>query len=273
MKPIFEIIPSEFNAAQTTLIGEISEEGFNYIFKENEEIIGIGASVFEKDYTDDDIAIALPLFFHQRKCFAEPFKKIIIQFSFPQSAMVPFELYNREENQQVLDILFGDNSYPTEIFSELPHGRNSFHIYRVCSSIFEVLHRQFPGAVFTHQFTSMASRKVENENELNIVFYGKKLAVSFFSEGKFQLLNSFHYNAPQDASWILLNATSGIEKDKINVVVSGLIEESSILYSELRKYFNHIHFNDGPTSIKYNAEMMQHPAHYLSHIFAIESCE
>lgn len=273
MKPIFEIIPAEFNAPQTTLIGEISEEGFNYIFEEEGEVIGIGASLFEKNYTDDDIAIALPLFFHQRKCFARQFKKIIIQFSFPQSAMVPFQLYNRQDNAQVLDSLFGDSNYHTEIFTELPQGRNSYHIYRVCSSISEALRQQFPAAVFTHQFTSMACKKIESENELNIVFYGKKLVVSFFSEGKIRLLNSYYYQAPQDAAWILLNATSGVDRNNVDLIVSGLIEESSILYSELRKYFNHIHFNDGPGSIKYNTEMMQHPAHYLSHLFAIGSCE
>ena len=273
MKPIFEIIPSEFNGAQTTLIGEISEEGFNYIFEEEGEIIGIGASLFEKNYKDDDIAIALPLFFHQRKCFAQPFKKIVIQFSFPQSTMVPFQLYNSEENHQVLDTLFGDNSFSTEMFSELSKGRNLYNIYRAPASICDVLRQQFSGVIFTHQYTSMACKKIESENELNIVFYGKKLVVSFFSEGKFRLFNSYHYHAPQDVSWILLNVTTGIYRNKVNVIVSGLIEESSILYLELRKYFNHIHFNDGPASIKYNAEMMQHPAHYLSHIFAIESCE
>ncbi len=273
MKPIFEIIPTVFNAAQTTLIGEISDEGFNYVFEENGEIIGIGASLFEKNYKDDDIAIALPIFFHQRKYFAETFKKIIIQFSFPQSAMVPFQLYKREDNAKVLDSLFGDSNYQTEIFTELPQGRNSYHIFRVCSSISEALRQQFPSAVFTHQFTSMACKKSENENELNIVFYGKKLVVSFFSGGKFRVFNSYYYQAPQDVSWILLNVTSVVDRNNVNLMVSGLIEESSILYTELKKYFNHIHFNNGPASIKYNAEMMQHPAHYLSHIFAIESCE
>lgn len=273
MKPIFEIIPTEFNAAQTTFIGEISEEGFNYVFEENGEIVGIGASLFEKNYKDDDIAIALPIFFHQRKCFQESFKNTIIQFSFPESAMVPFRLYNREQNAQVLNSLFGDVNYQTEIFTELPEGRNSYHIYRVCSSIADALRQQFPAAVFTHQFTSMACKKFENENELNIVFYGKKMVVVFFSEGKIRILNSYYYQAPQDAAWILLNITSGIDRNNVNLKLSGLIEASSILYSELKKYFNDINFDNGSGSIKYNVNTFQHPAHYLSHIFAIESCE
>ncbi|MBS1737064.1 MAG: DUF3822 family protein [Bacteroidetes bacterium] len=273
MKSIFEIIPAEFNAAQTTLIGEISEEGFNYIFREDNNIIGIGAAFFEEKIKDDDVAISFPLFFHQRNYFAQPFKEIIIQFSFPQGALVPFELYCPEENEKVLNILFGDNCCKSEIFSDLLNHRNAYQIYRVCSSICDVFRNQFPGAVFTHQFTTMATRIVEYEYELNVVFYGKKLVVSLYAEDKFKLLTSFQYRAPQDTSWILLNATSGIERDKINVVVSGLVEESSILFAELKKYFNHIHFNEGSSQIKYNVGQMKHPAHYLSHIFAIEPCE
>ena len=97
--------------------------------------------------------------------------------------------------------------------------------------------------------------------------------VSLIKDGKHQLINSFNYRTAEDVTYTLLNICQQFEVENIDLEISGLLEKNSALYKEIYKYFQTIDLIFLPENKNYNEEITQHPSHYFSHIFALDSCE
>ena len=110
MRTVFEILPSSFNAENSKLICEVSDEGFTFCIKDEmkNSFIGLGVYQFEKKKASVGLSIALQVFFHQKEILSEKFKSICIVYSFPESALVPVSLYNKEKKSSLMNTLFGD---------------------------------------------------------------------------------------------------------------------------------------------------------------------
>jgi hypothetical protein len=87
------------------------------------------------------------------------------------------------------------------------------------------------------------------------------------------LINSYKYQKPEDVSYTLLNICRQFQLQDIHLQISGLLEETSVLYKEIYKYFTDIEFTSLSSEINYSEEITKFPAHYFSYIFAIDSCE
>jgi len=99
------------------------------------------------------------------------------------------------------------------------------------------------------------------------------MVVSVVKDGKHQLINSFNYRTEQEVTYILLNICNQFDIENIDVEISGLLEKSSALYKEIYKYFDTIGLTPLPENKNYIKEITEHPAHYFSHIFALDLCE
>ena len=275
MKKIFEILPSSLEANNCILICEMSNEGFSFTIKDEIENKFVALTVyhFDKNTPLVGFPIALQIIFHENKLLSEPFKKTNIVFSFPESVLIPFSHHDETQDENVLNLVHGDLQTNEQLFKEVIRGRDIYNVFRISSSVIEVLQKQFPGASNKHQYSVLLEENVTGKNKLSLIFYGQKMVASLIKNGEHQLINSFNYNNPQDVAYTILNICQQFDVPHIDVEVSGLLEKRSALFKEIYKYFETIDFTVLPEDKNYNEGILELPSHYFSHIFALDSCE
>ena len=98
------------------------------------------------------------------------------------------------------------------------------------------------------------------------------MVVSLIKDGKHQLINSFNYRTAEEITYTLLNICQQFDVENIALEISGLLEKNSALFAEIYKYFETIDLTPLPENKNYSEEITQHPSHYFSHIFALDTC-
>ncbi|MGN6532538.1 MAG: DUF3822 family protein [Ginsengibacter sp.] len=275
MRTLFEILPSSFDPENCSLLCEVSNEGFSFFIKneESNSFVGFGVYHYDKKKPAIGFPIALQIIFHQKEILSKKFKNIGLVYSFPESVLVPFSLYEREKNQVLMNMMFGDLNQEDVLLTDVISERSMYNCYRIPGSLAEVIQNQFPNAVSTHQYSLLLKTTAEGSDQLTLIFYTQKVVVCFKTGEAYQLVNSFCYEAPEDVSYNLLNVCQQLKIEDPPVVVHGLIEENSPLFKEIYKYFSQISFAPLPVENFYTDEISKFPSHYFSHIFAIDSCE
>lgn len=275
MRTVFEILPPAYEPENCSLICEVSNEGFSYCIKEEEanSFVGLAVYHYEKGKPAVGFPIALQVIFHQKEIFTKNFKKICIVYSFPQSVLIPFSMYNREKNPTVMDMMFGDVESNDMILTDVIADQSMYNCYRLPAATLEMVKNQFPNASIAHQYSLILKKPVEEKDRISVIFYTQKVVVDLVKEHKHQLVNSYNYTTPQDISYILLNICHQFDIKNIHLVISGLIEENSALYKEIYKYFDDIELSGFRQGYQYSSEITTFPSHYFSYIFDIDSCE
>jgi hypothetical protein len=275
MNTVFEIMPSSCDPEKCALICEVSNEGFSYCIRNEDKKSYVGLAIYHFDSTKPAVGfpIALQVLFHQHDIFSKKFRKVCVGFSVPQSVLIPFSMYDRDKNQTLMNLLFGDIETENVILSDIISEQSLYNAYRLSAATVEMVKNQFPQATMTHQYSLILKSFSGNADRMSVIFYTQKVVVHVFSQGKHFLLNSFDFTTANDISYILLNICKQLKIKKIHLVLSGLVEENSALYDEIYKYFDDIEFAPFRKEYGYSEEITKFPSHYFSHIFDIDSCE
>ena len=275
MRTVFEILPQDYVPENCSLMCEVSNEGFSCCIKEEEVNSFLGLAVYHFDKTMPAVGfpIALQVLFHQKDIFSKSYKKVCVVYSFPQSVLIPFGIYNRQRNQTVINMMFGDVDAADSILTDVIADQSLYNCYRLPSATLEMVKTQFPDASIAHQYSLMLKDPAGAPDRISVIFYTQKVVVDVVKNGKHQLVNSYDYTSPQDISYILLTICHRFAFKNIPLKISGLIEENSSLYKEIYKYFDDIELSGFRQGHQYSEEIAAFPAHYFSHIFAIDSCE
>jgi hypothetical protein len=273
MKKVFEILPPSVEAANCILICEVSNEGFSFTIKDENQNLFVALSVYHFDKSTPPVGfpIALQIVFHENKLLSEPYKKIIIIYSFSESVLVPFSLYDGIQNEDVLNLVHGDLPNNDTIFTDIITGQNMYNFFRISTLLLDVINAQFPTANCLHQYSFLLRQPTE-KNKLSIIFYSQKMVVSLVKNGKHQLINSFSYHSPEEVSYTLLNICEQFDVPEIDIEICGLVEKKSSLFKDIYKYFQNVEMSVLPEGKNVSEEILQYPAHYFSHILALDSC-
>lgn len=275
MRTAFEILPTSLDAANCSLFCEVSNEGFSFCIKDETNNSFVGLAIYNYDKTKPlvGLPIDLQIVFHQKKdILSQKFNKVIVVYSLPQSVLIPFSIYSSDRNETVMNLMHGDFHANEIIFTDLITEHSVYNCYRIPTALYEVLQEHYPNATSAHQYTVLLKRPIEKEDKLSVIFYGQKLIVFLIQGGKYQLINSYSYITPEDVSYILLNVCHQLKIKNITLEINGLVEEDSLLYKEIYKYFTDIEFSKLPLGSNYSEEIKQYPTHYFSHIFSLDSC-
>jgi hypothetical protein len=139
----------------------------------------------------------------------------------------------------------------------------------VCKQILEF----FPSAVFFHAYTP--AMKIYNgfvaTNQIDIHFTTAFFRLLVKKEGKVQLAQTYSYKTPLDVVYYLLKVCYefGLDQSEVFLIVSGLIDQDSALYSEMHKYFLNLHFAQAPA---YTLPENEHPHHYFTSLYKLAAC-
>lgn len=275
MKTILEILPVDVDTQKCTLLCEISNEGFSYAIKNDDENVYIAVAVFHYDKNTDigDYSVILQNELERQPLLSGNFKKVYIMYSFEESVLIPLSLYSSRENTNVLSLIHGDLQNNVSVLTDFIVESGIYNTYNISTPLLNVLKSKFPDAANRHQYSVLLKQVPAEEDKLLIIFYLRKIVMMLNKNGSTQFINTFSYDTTDDVLYILLNACKQFEVDNIPVEISGMIEKNSPLSTGILEYFSSVRFTELPAGSNYSEDITKHLPYYFSYLFAVDSCE
>ena len=216
---------------------------------------------------------------YHNEWLARSYNRVTVVYYFPESILVPEQVYDDNLNKTSVDLIYGDLN-KGEILTDKLAGWNLYHVYRVPVALHQLLGAHFPKGHFYHAYTVVLRRKEQvskktEGDEAILIFYPNKLLFALFRNGELQIMQTFQYETAEDVTWHLLNACRQFNADCEQIIlrVSGLLDDHSSVYSELQKYFLNIELDEHPADFKYNEAFNEYPLHFFTSLFNTALCE
>jgi hypothetical protein len=281
IKPAFDIVPAAWaqdELLDSILLIEVSEKLIGYVVYNKEQKHLLGLRQYHLDISaEKPTAQALSEIIANDALLQQHWKEAIVVYNFPDSSLLPDQYFDIGMNKSITEVLFG-NAYKGLILSEKIPAWDVYNIYRVHREIHAILQQKFTAGRYWHYYSILLSA-IDKEREmpaslLQCVFYPEKFVVAFFKGKNLQLLQTYQYETPEDVSYFLLKICHQFDttQENLKLVVSGLIEQQSTLFTELLKYFQDIEFEQVPETIQTKGLLQNFPQHYFSPILKMAIC-
>ncbi|MEO7960634.1 MAG: DUF3822 family protein [Ginsengibacter sp.] len=275
MKPVLETRSANIDYEASTLICEVCDEGFSFLVKGGNDVLhGLCVYQFREVIAGPEYAIAFKTFFDHHDMLSENFSKTYLIYSMPESVLIPFEMYNSQNNADILSTVHGDIGSDSIVLTDVLIDEKIYNTYRVPADILKEMMAAFPNAQSCHQYSVLLKNIMGQENKMSVIFYSQKIVLMAQQDGRLLLVNSFPYKSPEDVSYILLNSCRQLALTNVSIELSGLIDKDSALFKEIYKYFEKVTLSSLPGTVQVSAELETHPSHFFSHFFGVEKvCE
>ena len=139
------------------------------------------------------------------------FKKVHMVYSFEESVLIPFSLYDSQENGNALNLIHGDLQSNTSILTDVITEKGIYNTYRVPTPLLLVIRSKFPEAVNRHQYSVLLKQVPAGGDKLSVIFYSKKIVLTLNKNGVAQFIKSFAYKTAEEVSYVLLNTCKQFE--------------------------------------------------------------
>lgn len=201
----------------------------------------------------------------------------VFVYNFPEASIIPGHYYHPEINDSISRLMYGEDGSEL-VFREQIKDTDMHNVYRVPKEIHSMLKEKFTGSQYWHIYTLMLLspdvKQHSTENNIHTVFYHDHFIAAYFANNGLQLIQTFHYQTPEDAAYYLLLICRqfNINQKDMSLTVSGLIDSQSALYAELLKYFPEVKEDGIPEEIKINGLLEEFPGHYFSPLLKMSLC-
>ncbi len=279
LKPAFDIIPGDLDPHTLSshhLVMEIGDRVFSYFIfdKSNHALVALRDFVFDSE-SNRPMADMIAEVVASDPVLARKFHDTTVVYSFPESSLLPSTFNNDSLDRSITQLVYG-NVQKGMIFREPVEGWEMVNVYRISRDLQSFIEQEFHPSRIFHAYTLMLGnleREAEDENLLKLRFYSDRLVVMAIKNGALQVIQTFFYQTPDDAAYHLLAICEqfDISPSSVLLEVGGLIDKQSALYSELQKYFLHIHHEEFP-GMESGELLTDFPAHYFSPLLKFATC-
>ena len=196
-------------------------------------------------------------------------EQVIICSAFPQSLLTP--KHGHKNDYILLNVLY-DSPSQKFLKDEIPESQMCI-TYTIPISLFNSIKEKFRFAEFVHAYTPTI--KIFNgfisADQIDIHFSTDHFRVVVKKQKHIQLAQAYSYKTPLDVVYFLLKICYefGLDQSGVDVIVSGLIDKDSSMYTELHHYFLNLHFAEAPS---YSVPENQYPQHYFTSLYNLAAC-
>ena len=191
------------------------------------------------------------------------YSSVQVSYASPQHTLLPISKYEKIALQNQLQLTFPFQ--PNSILLQESYADWQFYLgYLVPATIFKAVESKFPACQIKHSFKSMFNNLPAN-NLTSTIFIEvgiQQLDLLVFRAGQLVFCGTFQYTTEQDALYFLLKICQeySFELTEVRLQLSGLIDHSSKLYTELSSYFLNVTFR---TNSK-DWTLTNYPSHYFT---------
>ncbi len=271
MKTAFNIPPENVEKDTLHLLVETGVYGISFtcFAKAPVAIKGISVYNFSGDNFEADIVASLK----EQGSLFKGIASVTVCYDFKESVLIPDKFNNNNIADFSLSLLYGEDLHTVKLNDHITTA-GIINEYRIEKNFKKIIDEYFPSATIFHSTSLQVEQMSNAENLLRCIFFHNSIKVILFSEGKLMLVQQYFYSNPEDVAYHLLNACeqNSVSPSTIPLVLSGMIDEQSKLFTGIYNYFLHISF-DSPGENNFVAEGVKDlPAHYFSHIISLASC-
>lgn len=275
VKASFTIKRNTGSIEKTNLFIQAGNQGISFAeFNTDEQkFVALQFYSFPPGISITTLATDIESIFVEENLLQQNFKKIFITWCFNESILIPYEYFEASTAGEMLTLVYGNSNTGTSQ-QEMVMGQNLHTVYKIPAEIKSVFNNHFPFAIQTHQNSLLINVEKQYRDILYCCFYPSHITVMLRKNGQLQIIQNFEYHIPEDVVYHLLNICQNFELDpsRPTLLLSGLIDEDSILYKELYKYFLQLEFAKLPGQFSYTDEIKNYPSHYFSNLFATAAC-
>ena len=275
MKIAFKIPPVVNNFSDLHLLVEAGNEDISIIiFSKNPfSVAGYYSYNLNKHISPAEYAAAIKNILSQEEVFKQTFSSVHIFYNFTASTLVPTKYFIDEEKSKVCDVMFGQDKAAV-CFQENVKGNDIKLIYRVPYKVYEAFNNIFPKNNFAHSTSEQINFVSNNTDTLQCIIYHASIKVLLVKEGKIHLVQYFDYETPADVCYHLLNVCERflIPAASIHLILSGMVDKDSSLFTEVYKYFLHVSFSAAFADITISGDLQDLPQHFYNHLTALAQC-
>jgi hypothetical protein len=195
--------------------------------------------------------------------------KVFICSSFPTSFLTPLKYASNADDLLQLTYDRPGQSF----FRDNINDWQMVNSYSLSSDVHALINTIYPEALYVHEYTPALKNSISYDGieKIFIHFTTQFFRILVKKGAHIELVQTYAYKTPLDVVYYLLKIASeiGIDQSEASIILSGLIEESSALYTEIRNYFLHIRFyNDTSVSLPGN----EHPGHFFASTSNLAVC-
>jgi hypothetical protein len=275
LKIAFKIPPVVNNFSDLHLLVEAGNEDISFLlFKKTPLIVeGFYSYNLNKHISHADYAAAVTNILAQEDMLKQIFASTNIFYNFNTSTLIPAEYFIDDEKSNVCDTIFGQDKAAL-CFQENVKGNDIKLIYRVPDKVYEALNNVFPKNNFAHSTSEQINFVSNNTDTLQCIIYHASIKVLLVKEGKIHLVQYFDYETPADVCYHLLNVCERfqIPAASINLILSGMVDKDSSLFTEVYKYFLHVSLSAAFADVTVAEDLKELPQHFYNHLTALAQC-
>ncbi|MEO5683116.1 MAG: DUF3822 family protein [Chitinophagaceae bacterium] len=205
-----------------------------------------------------------------------PAAKKTFVYNFPESQLVPEQYFNADTSNDLIELLNGDLNKGVTLTESIP-GTDQYNVFRVPADVHHLFQRSFADAKYWHYYSLWLQpgqqQFLQQTTSLSVMFYPNRIVAAAVKDSRLQLLQSYTYEAAEDVGYYLLNICGQLDLAAADtpVILSGMIDVSSVLYTEIFKYFGHVELENNDAAAATPA-LQDYPAHFFSPLLKLAAC-
>lgn len=248
-----------------SLLLEIGNDYFSYAFwhRNSNTIDQLQFISFQQTELDEHLPTLLNEISQHR------FQSVHVCSAFPQSLLVPTKYFNNKYD--VLNLVYDQPAQ--EYFHDRINDWQMVNVYAMPQQLHQTLQQRFSNLHFVHAYTP--GIQVYNgyvaDNQLMVHFTPGFFRVLLKKESVIHLAQTYAYTTPLDVVYYLLKICYefGLEQSSVFLILSGLVDKDSNLYTELEQYFVNVHFAHPP---EIGLPGGNHPHHFFTSLYNLATC-
>lgn len=277
MQPSFQIRSAEKGALQyneCTLIIDAGDRHFSFALysSTDNEFVALEYYQFNSKQKQDQLKELLS----SHTLLQLDYPAIHIYYNSASGLLVPERYYDEENSSRMLELVAGDTHVSMPLSDEI-EALKMRNIYTVPDYMREMLVSQFPAATYEHMHTGLLKKNIlldRKDDRMEIIFYPELISVLLWKNDALQIVQCFNYETPEDVTYHVVNIAEQwkLSRGEIRVIVSGLVEKDSALFTAVDKYFQFVETEERPEQFNYDAAFDRYPPHFFSPLFSLAIC-
>ncbi|MBI1779992.1 MAG: DUF3822 family protein [Sphingobacteriales bacterium] len=277
MIPAIKILPDDFQQFTSSgyqlliLLGRHDWQ-FALLNREKKLVEGLLAFHFEKIVTEKDFESKWEAVQAGYPLLGKYYSSVKVVLATPEVVLLPGNEFNQSDVANVLNTLHSEREAAV-IRTDFIANENLQVAYRLPLSVNRLIERTYINADFKHYYsTELSAAKISSvANGVLVNFFSHKFSAMVIKNNQLQLLNLYDYQQPEDVLFYLLTIAKEFDcnREETVLAISGMIDERSALFAELKKYFVNLQWTEKPANISCTEGFEEYPLHYFHSIFTI----
>ncbi|CAN5829561.1 hypothetical protein BH10BAC2_BH10BAC2_21500 [soil metagenome] len=177
----------------------------------------------------------------------------------------PNEMYSRGMAASAMELMFGETIEQKSVIENIIG--DCVVSTAINEDAWEVYSKHYRITANMHKYYSLLKmqKPQDEEDKLHLVFYNNDFIISAYKKGKLQLVQRFTYKAPEDVLYHIFNISKTYQLTiaDISIRCSGMIDNSSPLYSTLLAYLGDFSFEPADKALFAAEGFHEYPLHYF----------